>query len=105
MLLISSLAREASYAGAAGGTSIVASVYGFFRAVRPVCPPELYTQPQLWILTLALFCEMLSHNTRVPGKILFMKVFSVISEQFCHTLEAVLNRPPFHEQDIQQLSR
>lgn len=41
MLLISSLAREASYAGAAGGTSVVASVYGFFMAVRPVCPPEL----------------------------------------------------------------
>ncbi|RXN04450.1 teneurin-3 isoform X1 [Labeo rohita] len=36
-----SLAREASYAGAAGGTSAVASVYGFFRAVQPVCPPEL----------------------------------------------------------------
>lgn len=63
-----------------------------------------HTPPQLWILRLALFCEMLSHNTRVPGTILCMKVFSVISEQFCNTLEAVLNSPPFHEQDIQQLS-
>uniref|UniRef100_A0A672Q3L8 Teneurin-3 n=1 Tax=Sinocyclocheilus grahami TaxID=75366 RepID=A0A672Q3L8_SINGR len=41
LLVFYSLAREASYAGAAGGTSIVASVYGFIRAVRPVCPPEL----------------------------------------------------------------
>lgn len=31
-----------------------------------------------------------------------MKVFSHISEQFCHTLEAVLNSPHFHKRDIQQ---
>lgn len=54
-----------------------------------------HTPPQLWILTLTLFCEMLSRNTRVPGTILLMKVFSDISEQFCHTLQAVLNSPSF----------
>lgn len=39
-----------------------------------------HTPPQLWILMLTLFCEMLSHGTRVPGTILFVKVFSHIFE-------------------------
>jgi len=51
MLLISSLAREASYAGAAGGTNVVASVYGFSGPSGLSGLQSSHTPPQLWIMS------------------------------------------------------